>query len=647
MAEYLTNTTDLTKVAAAIREKGGTSDPLVYPDGFVTAIGNIQTGGATTLIAPNDITFFDCDGTVIDAWTMEELQTKTALPEIPVRSGWSAGYWNCTLQEIKDQNLPIDVAAIRIPVDSNGNKCIRICLPKGKLTLGVTLSLGANSVVLVNFGDGSQDVLIRNNPKYDSQFQSTSLHTYPAPGYYEITFTVNEGYYEIYPDIVLFGKARSNSNKNSPKVNPEDYVYLNAIQEMPSDSICPYNTSARTCFNKSYYSTIDNVSWVKFFSLNANGSTDHKHLSAKNATSLQRVSIPIRGGLGKFDFTGCTALTELKFSWKEDSTYSLPTLTGCTNLTALYTGITSDNGGYCTIKENMFSGCVSMKLYDFSRSLVVIPLDNVNAFTGIPDDCEIHVKASLYNEWKSAPNWTTYADHLVPIGIYTSPIPNTYGIIGENKLIEVSLINYSVPPECSIAISDDFIDAVTVDEPQITTEKVSFNVTLLHTGTPTITLTVTGDGVTYERSFVVGVYETIPETSITVVAVDGATYGFALNSNGYYESQNRGASNSYALCRVNISNPMNKKLYFDCINDGEPRRDYGLLGAVNQELTKSNTADTGVKQSFKEKASTAVQTIEYDNATGNCFIDVKFRKDTSRNSGNDSLQFKVRLEETT
>ena len=44
MAEYLTNTTDLTKVAAAIREKGGTSVSLVYPDGFVTAIQAIQTG---------------------------------------------------------------------------------------------------------------------------------------------------------------------------------------------------------------------------------------------------------------------------------------------------------------------------------------------------------------------------------------------------------------------------------------------------------------------------------------------------------------------------------------------------------------------------------------------------------------------------
>ena len=50
MAEYLTNTTALTKVAAAIREKGGTSDSLVYPDGFVTAIQAIQTGTELQII---------------------------------------------------------------------------------------------------------------------------------------------------------------------------------------------------------------------------------------------------------------------------------------------------------------------------------------------------------------------------------------------------------------------------------------------------------------------------------------------------------------------------------------------------------------------------------------------------------------------
>lgn len=47
MAVYLTNDTDLKKVADAIREKGNTTELLAYPDGFVTAIGNITTGSGT------------------------------------------------------------------------------------------------------------------------------------------------------------------------------------------------------------------------------------------------------------------------------------------------------------------------------------------------------------------------------------------------------------------------------------------------------------------------------------------------------------------------------------------------------------------------------------------------------------------------
>ena len=50
MAEYLTNDTDLKKVADAIRAKGGTSAQLVYPAGFVSAIQAIQTGVTPQLI---------------------------------------------------------------------------------------------------------------------------------------------------------------------------------------------------------------------------------------------------------------------------------------------------------------------------------------------------------------------------------------------------------------------------------------------------------------------------------------------------------------------------------------------------------------------------------------------------------------------
>lgn len=44
--EYLTMGADLRKIANAIRSKGGTTDRLVYPDGFVTAINSIQAGSS-------------------------------------------------------------------------------------------------------------------------------------------------------------------------------------------------------------------------------------------------------------------------------------------------------------------------------------------------------------------------------------------------------------------------------------------------------------------------------------------------------------------------------------------------------------------------------------------------------------------------
>lgn len=45
MADYLTTDTELTSIANAIRTKGGTSDPLEWPQGYVDAVDAIPTGG--------------------------------------------------------------------------------------------------------------------------------------------------------------------------------------------------------------------------------------------------------------------------------------------------------------------------------------------------------------------------------------------------------------------------------------------------------------------------------------------------------------------------------------------------------------------------------------------------------------------------
>lgn len=54
--KYLTNVAELTVIANAIRAKGGTTTPLVYPNGFVTAINNIQAGSGGVDIKVDELT---------------------------------------------------------------------------------------------------------------------------------------------------------------------------------------------------------------------------------------------------------------------------------------------------------------------------------------------------------------------------------------------------------------------------------------------------------------------------------------------------------------------------------------------------------------------------------------------------------------
>ena len=43
--EYLVDSADMTTVADAIRERGGTTAPLSFPAGMVEAVRNIKSGG--------------------------------------------------------------------------------------------------------------------------------------------------------------------------------------------------------------------------------------------------------------------------------------------------------------------------------------------------------------------------------------------------------------------------------------------------------------------------------------------------------------------------------------------------------------------------------------------------------------------------
>lgn len=128
MAEYLTNTADLTAVADAIRAKGGTTAQLVYPGGFVSAIQAIQTGDPLHIVV-----------------TTSAGATVTATKGSKTVSGTADASGNCTLT-----------------VDETGEWSV--VSAKDGLTGSATIVVGTNEaqIVLVNstFGNNTWQQII-------------------------------------------------------------------------------------------------------------------------------------------------------------------------------------------------------------------------------------------------------------------------------------------------------------------------------------------------------------------------------------------------------------------------------------------------------------------------------------------------------
>lgn len=133
--------------------------------------------------------------------------------------------------------------------------------------------------------------------------------------------------------------------------------------------------------------------------------------------------------------------------------------------------------------------------------------------------------------------------------------------------------------------------------------------------------------------------------SFQVVAVDGAAYGFEKQADEYWQSTNKGASNSCSVCKVVFNMNTGGTAVFDCINYAEASYDYGIIGKVDTELSITSIDDTSsnIAKSFKNSNSSSVQTYSMVISSGEHFVYVKYRKDSSKDENDDMFKFKVSI----
>ena len=139
----------------------------------------------------------------------------------------------------------------------------------------------------------------------------------------------------------------------------------------------------------------------------------------------------------------------------------------------------------------------------------------------------------------------------------------------------------------------------------------------------------------------------------SVATLSGASYGFTLNSGtGYYVSSNTGVDKSAAVCRVSFDLPVRCLVTIQYINYAEATYDFGVFGNIDTALSTSYYAagsggatitDSSYRLACNTSAynTSSAQTLTYEIAAGQHYIDIKYSKDDGTSSNNDTLQWKI------
>lgn len=187
MAEYLTNTTDLTSVANAIRTKGGTTELLTYPDEFVTAIQAIQTDPELQIIVTvtSGATVTATKGSLFVSGTSVNGTCTLTVPEAGTWSvsatlgGQTSDTKTVSITDTYMVSLTFFSADITVTVDSGAS----VSLQKDDVTIQTKTSTG--TVVFTVTETGTYTIIAKKN----GQTTSGSVNVVSGTTSYSLTLS--------------------------------------------------------------------------------------------------------------------------------------------------------------------------------------------------------------------------------------------------------------------------------------------------------------------------------------------------------------------------------------------------------------------------------------------------------------------------
>ncbi len=204
-----------------------------------------------------------------------------------------------------------------------------------------------------------------------------------------------------------------------------------------------YNCSLLTKVDLPNATSVDNYAFygcTKLPSINLPNATNVGIYAFVSCKELTNIDLPNATSIGNYAFQGCSALTNIY----------LPNVTGVNTQVfyQCYSLLSIDLPRVTAINATSFYNCYSLKAVIIRKTAEVCSLYNTNAFKGCyhilgttnstynptgAKDGYIYVPRSKVDSYKSATNWSTYAEQIRALEDYTVD-GTTTGELDESKI---------------------------------------------------------------------------------------------------------------------------------------------------------------------------------------------------------------------
>ena len=351
-----------------------------------------------------DINFFDYDGSLVESWTLTELNNASTLPDNPVQDGLTAQGWNWTLADLKSYAIPMNIGQMYVTSDETTK--LYITVKPTSLTINICWKQTVTNGVSIKWGDGTSAETITGTG-YKSK-----THTYSSGNDYVIKFTVNTGC------VLEFGVGDSSGNIIGNIGNSDANIHYRTM-------INKVELGARTQIGIGAFQSLPRLKTISI----PNHITGIQDWSFWDSINLQYITVPGGCTLGKgcFEYGGLVNISLAKNVSLYERCFSIARRLEGITIPPTNTSIPLSCFSECaslarvdipasvtSIASLSFNRCTNVAEYHIRKTNTpIVTLSNTDAFTKYDSSFKIYVPNALLATYKAGTNWSTYASYIV------------------------------------------------------------------------------------------------------------------------------------------------------------------------------------------------------------------------------------------